>query len=102
MKLITLTLASFLLIGSYQAQDNKDKGNHTLPETEIQNDTIKNKKGGHYYFTVIKDIESLDVQSQGRTGTCWSFSSLSFLESEIIRTGKKPVSLSEMFIARNA
>ncbi|MCB0410175.1 MAG: aminopeptidase, partial [Flavobacteriales bacterium] len=47
-----------------------------------QNDTIKNKKDGHYYFTVVKDIEALDVQSQGRTGTCWSFSSLSFLESE--------------------
>ncbi|MCB9361592.1 MAG: aminopeptidase [Flavobacteriales bacterium] len=102
MKLITLSLACLLFIGSYQAQNNKDKGNHTLPEAKIQNDTIKNKKDGHYYFTVVKDIESLDVQSQGRTGTCWSFSSLSFLESEIIRNGKKPVSLSEMFIARNA
>ena len=67
-----------------------------------QNDTLKNKKDGHYYFTVVKDLEALDVQSQGRTGTCWTFSSLSFLESEIIRKGKKPVSLSEMFIVRNA
>tara|TARA_R110001592_G_scaffold219624_1_gene474100 strand:+ start:601 stop:1845 length:1245 start_codon:yes stop_codon:yes gene_type:complete len=102
MKLITLALSSFLFIGTFQAQVNKDKGNHTLPEDKIENDTIKNKKDGHYYFTVVKDIESLDVESQGRTGTCWSFSSLSFLESEIIRIGKKPVSLSEMFIARNA
>jgi bleomycin hydrolase len=102
MKLITLTLASFLFIGAYQAQVNKDKGSQTLPKDKIENDTLRNKEGGHYYFTVVKDIESLDVQSQGRTGTCWSFSSLSFLESEIIRTGKKPVSLSEMFIARNA
>ena len=67
-----------------------------------QTDTLKNKKDGHYIFTMVKDIEALDVQSQGRTGTCWSFSSLSFLESEIIRKGKKPVSLSEMFIVRNA
>lgn len=67
-----------------------------------QTDTLKNKKDGHYYFSLVKDIEALDVQSQGRTGTCWSFSSLSFLESEIIRKGKKPVSLSEMFIVRNA
>lgn len=67
-----------------------------------QNDTIKNKDDGHYYFTPIKDLESLDVQSQGRTSTCWTFSSLSFLESEIIRNGNKPVALSEMFIARNA
>ncbi|HRN42168.1 MAG TPA: C1 family peptidase, partial [Vicingus sp.] len=67
-----------------------------------QTDTLRNKKDGKYHFTVVKDIEALDVQSQGRTGTCWSFSSLSFLESEIIRKGKKPVSLSEMFIVRNA
>ncbi|MCB0381260.1 MAG: aminopeptidase [Flavobacteriales bacterium] len=67
-----------------------------------QTDTLKNKKDGHYFFSLVKDIEALDVQSQGRTGTCWSFSSLSFLESEIIRKGKKPVSLSEMFIVRNA
>ncbi len=102
MKLITLTIASFLFLGAYQAQINKDKGNHNLPEDKIQTDTLRNKKDGNYYFSVVKDIEALDVQSQGRTGTCWSFSSLSFLESEIIRKGKKPVSLSEMFIVRNA
>jgi len=65
-------------------------------------DTIRNKKDGKYYFEVVKDIEALDVQSQGRTGTCWSFSSLSFIESEVIRNGKEAVSLSEMFIVRNA
>jgi DNA/RNA endonuclease YhcR with UshA esterase domain len=70
MKIITLALTSFLFIGAYQAQVNNDKGNHSLPKDKIENDTIKNKEGGHYYFTVVKDIESLDVQSQGRTGTC--------------------------------
>lgn len=67
-----------------------------------QTDTLKNKKDGHYYFSPVKSIEALDVLSQGKTGTCWTFSSLSFLESEIIRKGKKPVALSEMFIVRNA
>jgi bleomycin hydrolase len=61
-----------------------------------------NKEGSEYKFKVIKDLEATDVQSQGRTGTCWSFSSLSFFESEIIRLGNGKHNLSEMFIARNA
>ena len=37
--------------------------------------------------------------SQGQTGTCWSFSTTSFLESEVYRLSKKQVKLSEMFTA---
>lgn len=65
-------------------------------------DTLKNKKDGHYYFDVVKDIEANEVQNQSRTGTCWSFSALSFIESELIRTGKGKHKLSEMFIVRMA
>ncbi|MCT4579939.1 MAG: C1 family peptidase [Flavobacteriales bacterium] len=61
-----------------------------------------NKEGSEYKFKVIKDLEATDVQNQGRTGTCWSFSSLSFFESEILRLGHGKHNLSEMFIARNA
>ena len=35
--------------------------------------------------------------SQGRTGTCWSFSTTSFLESEVCRLHNKKVKLSEMY-----
>ncbi|HVP91044.1 MAG TPA: C1 family peptidase [Terriglobales bacterium] len=35
---------------------------------------------------------------QGKTGTCWSFSTTSFLEAELRRMGKAEVKLSEMFI----
>ncbi len=38
-----------------------------------------------------------DPISQGRTGTCWSFSTTSFLESEVYRQHKKKVKLSEMY-----
>ena len=38
-----------------------------------------------------------DPVSQGRTGTCWCFSTTSFLESEIYRIHKKKVKLSEMY-----
>ncbi|ASZ10324.1 aminopeptidase [Chitinophaga pendula] len=61
--------------------------------------TATNKEGSKYQFTVIKDIEAYDVQNQGRTGTCWSFSGLSFFESELMRMGKgKGLNLSEMFV----
>ncbi|MHB8260197.1 MAG: C1 family peptidase [Bacteroidia bacterium] len=60
-----------------------------------------NKKESEYKFTITKSIESTPVQSQGRTGTCWSFSTLSFFESEIMRIKKiKDVKLSEMFVVR--
>ena len=61
-----------------------------------------NKKDSEYKFKVLKDLEATDVQDQGRTSTCWSFSSLSFFESEIIRINKERHNLSEMFIVRNA
>ena len=61
-----------------------------------------NKKDSEYKFKVLKDLEATDVQDQGRTSTCWSFSSLSFFESEIIRIKKERHNLSEMYIVRNA
>lgn len=38
-----------------------------------------------------------DPVSQGRTGTCWSFSTTSFLESEVYRLSNKKVKLSEIY-----
>ena len=67
-----------------------------------QQDTITNKKGSNYVFTEVKNLDETSVQNQNRTGTCWSFSALSFFESELIRTGKGEHNLSEMFIVRNA
>ena len=62
---------------------------------------ITNKKGSKYEFKVVTDIEATEVQSQGRTGTCWSFSALSFIESEIMRLSGEKHELSEMFIVHN-
>ena len=53
-----------------------------------------------FKFTVVKNLEATDVKSQGSTGTCWSFSASSFIESEIIRKTGKKVDLSEMFVVR--
>jgi bleomycin hydrolase len=37
--------------------------------------------------------------SQGRTGTCWDYSAISFMESEIFRISGRKIKLSEMYIA---
>src|SRR3970282_2604248 len=42
------------------------------------------------------------VKNQGSSGTCWSYSTNSYLESEMIRLGKQPVEISQVFSARNA
>ena len=64
--------------------------------------TLTNKKDGNYKFTVVKNLEATEVQNQAQSSTCWSFSSLSFFESELIRMGKPKVNLSEMFVVRTA
>lgn len=63
-----------------------------------------NVEGSKFKFKELIRYKSSPVESQGRTGTCWSFSALSFLESEIMRINKreKPIILSEMFIVRKA
>lgn len=51
-----------------------------------------------YQFTVVQEIEHTPVKNQARTGTCWCFSTVSFLESEAVRLGGEAMDLSEMFI----
>ncbi|UKJ09088.1 aminopeptidase C [Solitalea lacus] len=55
-----------------------------------------------FVFTPVVNIEATSVKDQGSSGTCWSYSTNSFLESEMIRMGKKPVDIAEIFTARNA
>ncbi len=54
-----------------------------------------------YKFTDVIDIDATPVISQGNTGTCWSFSTSSFIESEIIRLTGKRIDISEMYNVRN-
>ncbi len=65
--------------------------------------TVTNIEGSNYKFTKVHHLDATPVQSQGKTGTCWSFSGLSFFESELIRKGNKtPDVLSEMFVVRKS
>lgn len=78
MRKLTFILVAFLISVSMSAQDEK--------------------KG--YEFTVIKENAITPVKNQANTGTCWSFSAMSFLESELLRMGKGTHDLSEMYNVR--
>ncbi|WP_419032771.1 aminopeptidase C [Dysgonomonas gadei] len=56
--------------------------------------------GSGYQFSVVKENPITSIKNQGNSGTCWSFSGLGFLESEVIRMGKGEHDLSEMYIVR--
>ena len=51
-----------------------------------------------YEFTVVQENPITSIKDQHRSGTCWCFSALSFIESEIIRTKGLELDLSEMFV----
>jgi len=53
-----------------------------------------------YKFTIEKELPSTPPQNQYQTSTCWVFSTLAFLESELLRMGKGEYNLSEMYVAR--
>jgi bleomycin hydrolase len=55
-----------------------------------------------YTFTDTKTVPVTSVKNQASSGTCWSFSGLAFLESEILIAGGPEVDLSAMFIVRHA
>lgn len=55
-----------------------------------------------YVFTPVKELKITSVKNQNRTGTCWSFSGIGFLEAELLRKGKGEYDLSEMFVVSHS
>ena len=53
-----------------------------------------------FVFKDIKVNPTTSVKDQNKSGTCWSFSGVSFLEDELLKNGKGEFDLSEMYIAR--
>ncbi len=53
-----------------------------------------------FSFDIVQDVTTTSVKNQARTGTCWSFATSSFVETELIRMGKGPLDLSEMYFVR--
>jgi|GEM_PF-3397426 len=63
--------------------------------------TLSGNIYAQYKFKTEKQINCSEVKNQANTGTCWSFATASFLESELMRMGHTDVDLSEMYIVRN-
>lgn len=83
--LLTLFVALFIL-PSYSQKKN----------TSAQ----ASKPENGYQFIPVVDLKATSVKNQAATGTCWCFATTSFIESELLRTGKGEYDLSEMFIVR--
>ena len=55
-----------------------------------------------YIFETVIENPTTSVKDQASSGTCWCFSGISFLESEILRATGEEYDLSEMFVVSNA
>jgi len=67
---------------------------------KVKGNKSENAKEG-FQFEIVKDVERTEIKNQGASGTCWSYCSNSFIESEMIRMGKEPVDIAEMYTVRN-
>ena len=64
--------------------------------TQVAKDSIEG-----FQFTTVDSVAITPVKNQNRSGTCWSYSTIGFLESELIRMGKGEWDLSEMFVVHH-
>lgn len=83
-KYLSAALMASLALGAF-AEDKVEK-----------NDTIEGFK-----FTDVKVNKTTPVKDQNKSGTCWSFSGIGFLEDELLRKTGKEYDLSEMWIVRH-
>ncbi len=74
---------------------DKEKLNKDLPKKAFKMDF--SKRDLPKSENEFKSVWHSSPVSQGNTGTCWSFSTTSFIESEIKRLNKKEIKLSEMY-----
>ena len=83
MRILTI-IASLLLTVTAMAQENLQK--------QASNKQIKKT------FTTIKENPITSVKNQYRSGTCWAYATLGYLESEILRKTGRTYDLCEMFV----
>ena len=66
-RIFTLALAGLVTFGAVAQDAKKDEG---------------------FVFTTVKENPITSIKNQNRAGTCWCYSSLAFIESELLRLGK--------------
>ena len=52
-------------------------------------------------FEVVKENPITSIKNQNQAGTCWCYSSLAFIESELLRMGKGEYDFAEMYRVHN-
>ena len=80
MKKIALIPALMMFLSGINAQNALDEG---------------------FIFTTVKENPISSIKDQNRTGTCWCYSGIAFLESELLRNGKGEYDLAEMFVVHH-
>ncbi len=73
----------------------------SLSAQDIPGDKPQPKEDEGFVFTTVKENPITSIKNQNRSSTCWSFSSIAFLESELLRMGKGEYDLSEMFVVHH-
>ncbi len=64
--------------------------------------TTINAQDQGFQFKMVKEVTASPVKNQQRTGTCWSFATTSYIETELLRMGKPLFDISEMFFVHQA
>ena len=98
--MIKFSFQSLLVVLTFSLGTNTNFAQDILVNSLKVNASDKSKES--FKFTDVINLANTSVKNQGSSGTCWSYSGNSFLESEMIRIGKQPVELSQIFSARNA
>ncbi|BCG52970.1 aminopeptidase [Alistipes indistinctus] len=89
-KYVLLAALVCLSAGTVVARNPKSADPKTAPQPE------------KYVFTDLKTVPATSVKDQSRSGTCWCFSGVALLESDLLRRSGDTVDLSEMWIVRHA
>jgi len=66
-----------------------------------QVDTAATDTTEGFRFSTVDSVAITPIKDQNRSSTCWAFSTLGFLESEILRKTGKEVDLSEMYVVHH-
>ena len=90
----------FLLLASLAFTAGTVFGQVDLMNKVINNKSTDSKSG--FQFTTVVNAEATPVEDQAASGTCWSYSTNSFLESEMIKAGGPAIHLSPIYSARCA
>lgn len=80
-KILTLALLALLATGANAAKPKKAA------------------RSNKPVFTTIKENPITSIKDQNRSGTCWDYSTLSYFESEILKSTGKTYDLCEAFVA---